>query len=135
MNHTYGRIIFGLAVGFLVAWMSYSWVTNPGGRTERAIQEAVVLESRLIVTDATGIAALEFVDPVAANRRVGKAYVFPEADGWSVSGYYRRDENDRWHAWLLSLNAERKMLSLKVQDTDEGLIDRASANPLLEVSP
>ena len=135
MNHNYGRIIFGLAVGLAVAWMSYSWLTNPDGRTERAIQETVVLESRLIVADATGIAGLEFVDAVSANRRVGKAYVFREADGWSVSGYYRRNEDDRWHPWLLALNAERKMLSLRIQDKDEALINRASKNSLLSVSP
>jgi hypothetical protein len=135
MNHTYGRIIFGLVVGLGAAWMSYSWLTSPDGRTERAIQEAVVLESRSIVMSATGLANLEFVDPLAADRRVGKAYVYREADSWSVSGYYRRNEDDRWHPWLLALNAEREMLSLKIQDTDTDLINRASSNALLEVSP
>ena len=135
MNHTVGRTVFGLLVGLGVAWLSYSWLTNPDGRTERAIQEAVVLESRLIVTNVTGIDGLEFVDPLAANRRVGKVYVFREGEGWSVSGYFRRDEGDRWHPWLLMLDAERELISLKIQDQDEALIERARANPLLEVSP
>ncbi|MCH9693029.1 MAG: hypothetical protein K0U72_00810 [Gammaproteobacteria bacterium] len=135
MNHTVGRAIFGLVVGLGAAWISYTWLTNPAGRTERAIQEAVVLESRIVVSDTTGIDGLEFVDALAANRQVGKAYVYREENGWSVSGYYRRDEDDRWHPWLLALSAERQLISLKIQDKDAGLVERASANPLLEISP
>lgn len=135
MNHTLGRFVFAAVVGGAVAWLSYSWLTNPDGRAERAIQEVVVLEARQIVSNATGIAGLEFVDPLAANRRVGKAYVYREPHGWSVSGYYRRDEDDRWHPWLLALDVERQLVSLKIQDSDEGLIERASADALLEISP
>ena len=84
---------------------------------------------------AIGVQLLEFVDPLAPNRKVGKVYVYREDDGWAVSGYYRRGEGDRWHPYLLHLNAELVAKSLKVQDADPMLLNRAKADPAIEVLP
>ncbi len=75
----------------------------------------------------------EIVDPLAPSRKIGKSYVYRAGTGWEVSGFYRRDENDRWHAFLMSLDDARNVTHLKVQDNE--LLGRASEDPILEVSP
>jgi hypothetical protein len=50
-----------------------------------------------------------------------------------VSGYYRRGQNDRWHPYLMSLDASQAMTHLKVQDSM--LRESAEQNELLEILP
>ena len=133
MNHRVGRISFALLVGLIVAFSSYRWITDPGGREERALQVTVVEASRSRLRSETGLESIEIVDTLAPNRVVGKAYVFPEGEGWSVSGFYRRDDNDRWHPYLMSLTVDLTLVSLKVQDRDPELARRANSSPVLEV--
>lgn len=135
MNHRIGRTVFAIIVGLLVASLSYRWITNPEGREERAVQVSVVESSRSLLKSAIANDSIEIVDPMAPNRKVGKVYVYPEGAGWAVSGYYRRAEDDRWHPYLMMLSADRALTSLKVQDRDQQLVERASTDPLLEVSP
>jgi hypothetical protein len=135
MNHQIGRVVFGLSVGLLVAYFSYQWITNPAGREERSLQIGVVEASREHLNVAVASGVLEIVDPVSPNRKVGKAYVYPDESGWSVSGYYRRDENDRWHPYLMTLTPDLKMKSLKIQDNASELLERAKTDPTLEISP
>ena len=135
MNHRIGRAVFALVVGLLVASLSYRWITNPEGRIERVVQETVVASSRAHLKSVLGIESLEIVDPLSPNRKVGKVYVYPEGDSWAVSGHYRRDDADRWHPYLMSLDAERRMSFLKLQDSDQQLNERAASDPLLEISP
>jgi len=135
MNHRIGRIVFVIVIGLLVASFSYRWITNPEGRVERALQESAVELSRGYLLSAVGIDSLEIVDPLAPNRKAGKVYVYAEGDGWAVSGFYRRDENDRWHPYLMTLNDDQSLSFLKLQDRDPQLIQRAASNPLLEINP
>jgi len=135
MNHRIGRIVFALVIGSLVASFSYRWITNSEGRVERAVQVSVVELSREYLRSAVGIDSLEIVDPLAPNRKAGKEYVYAEGDGWAVSGYYRRDEDDRWHPYLMTLNSDQSLGFLKLQDRDPQLIQRATSDPLLEVNP
>ena len=135
MNRKMGRIVFALAVGLLVATLSYRWITNPEGREQRAMQIEVVELSREHVRAVVGTRGLEIVDPVSPNRKVGKVYIYPDRDAWTVSGFYRRGEDDRWHPYLMGLNAELEMRSLKLQDNEPGLLERAAVDPLLEISP
>ena len=135
MNHQIGRIVFGLSVGVLVAYLSYQWITDPAGREERSLQIEVVQASRAHLTTVVGGDTLEIVDPVSPNRKVGKVYVYPDNNGWSVSGYNRRDEGDRWHPYLMALTMEMDMQSLKIQDADSGLLERAKSDATLEISP
>ena len=116
MNHRIARLAFGLGVGLLVAFMAFKWITNPEPRAERQLEEAAVAVSRQHLGATLTNESVELVDPLSPNRKVGKTYVYRAGDGWEVSGYYRR-ENDRWHPYLMSLDASQAMTHLKVQDS------------------
>lgn len=133
MNHRAGSIIFGIAIGLLIAVLSYQWLTDPTNRAARIEEVNVVELSRGILNDTLGIHELQIVDALAPQRKVGKVYVYPLENGWDVSGYYRRDDDDRWHPFLMALDTELSLRSLRVQDSDNGLAQRAANDPLLEV--
>jgi hypothetical protein len=133
-DHRNGRVIFTLLIGLLVAYLSYQWITNPDGREERLLQVAVVESSRVLITAVVAAGSIEIVDPLSPNRKVGKVYVYPEGDGWAVSGYYRRSEDDRWHPYLMMMKADHSLSSLKLQDKSPELLERAESDPLLEIS-
>jgi hypothetical protein len=126
-----GGLLFGVGVGLLVALLSYQWITDPAPRAERQLEEAVVLDARNHLIVQLGVR--EIIDPLAPNRKIGKSYVYRAGTGWEVSGYYRRDDNDRWHAFLMSLDDALNITLLKVQD--KALVERASEDSMLEVSP
>ncbi len=132
MNHRIGRVLFALFVGLAVAFFSFKWITNPDPREERAREEQVVQISRSLLSSMVESDSLEIVDPLAPNRKVGKVYVFAEAPGWAVSGYYRRSDEDRWHPYLMRLTENFDLHRLKVQD--EALAERAAADSTLEIS-
>jgi len=133
MNHRIGRLVFAFSVGLIVAVLSYKWITNPAPRAERALEEATVAMARQHLQDTVADNDLEFVDPLSPDREVGKAYVYRAAIGWEVSGYYRRGDGDRWHAFLIGISSSNEMVSLKVQDA--ALVEQARDNPLLEALP
>ncbi len=133
MNHRIARLAFGLGVGLLVAFMAFKWITNPEPRAERQLEETVVAASRQHLEATLANSSAELVDPLSPDRKVGKTYVYRAGDGWEVSGYYRRDEDDRWHPYLMTLDASHAMTQLKVQDSM--LRDSAEQNELLEILP
>jgi hypothetical protein len=133
MNHRIGRSLFALAVGLAIAVFAFQWISDPGPRVERALEEKVVQVARSLLETAIASDRLEIVDPLAPNRKVGKVYVYAEEPGWAVSGYYRRSEEDRWHPYLMTLTEGLELSGLKVQD--EGLAARAADDPKLEVRP
>ncbi|MGB5626797.1 MAG: hypothetical protein WBM61_13750 [Woeseiaceae bacterium] len=133
MNHRIGRLVFSLAVGLAIAAVSYRWITNPEPRVERAREERVVQVSRSLLAPVVASDELEIVDPLAPNRKAGKVYVYAEGPGWAVSGYYRRDEADRWHPYLMTLTKDLELVRLKVQDAE--LAGQAVTNPALEIRP
>lgn len=133
MKNRPGSIVFGLAVGLVVAVLSYRWVTLPEKGAEREKEEAVVLEARILLATRLGLDTPDIVDPLAPQRRVGKSYIYPAGTGWEVSGYYRRGSGDDWHPWLMRLDAERRLLLLRVRDDDPLLVQEASRDPALEV--
>jgi len=135
MNHRKGRLIFAAVAGIVVALLSYRWIIDPAPKMERERQELAVAESRRVLADALSIGDLELVDALTPNRRVGKVYIYPIADGWEISGYYRRDENDRWHPYLMSLSQSLALETIKVRDTEIALVERAEKNPKLNVTP
>jgi hypothetical protein len=116
MNHRIGRALFALVVGAGVAVFAYNWITDPAPREQRALEESVVKASRELLLDAVGLETLEIVDPLSPDRKVGKVYIYPEEPGWAISGHYRRDENDGWHAYLMHLTADLKLHALKAED-------------------
>jgi hypothetical protein len=133
MDHRIGRTGFALLAGLIVAVLSFNWITNPEGREERVLQVAVVESSRAHIRDVVGSESLEIVDPLSPSRKVGKVYIYPEGNAWSVSGFYRRDEGDTWHPYLMSLSGDHGLTLLKLED--KAFVERAAKDPLLEVSP
>ena len=128
-----GSLVFGLLVGIAVAWWSYAWITDPDRRELRAVEERAVLSVRAHVTEKVADGPLEIVDPLAPRRPVGKVYIDPTPGGFQVSGYYRRDEADRWHEYLASIDAGQALIELKVRDDDAGLARRAIGDDTLTV--
>lgn len=116
MNHRVGRSIFALVVGLAVAVFAYQWITDPGPREQRQAEERAVHVSRELLVAAVGAESLEIVDPLAPNRKVGKVYIYAENPGWAVSGYYRRDEGDRWHPYLLNMTADLELHAFNAED-------------------
>jgi hypothetical protein len=135
MNHRIGRIVFVVGMSLLVATMSYQWISNPEGREERALEISIVEASRSQLMSIIDARSLEIVDPLTPNRKVGKVYIYPEDQGWAISGYYRRGPDDRWHPYLMMLGADRRISLLKLKDQDQRLVEQAAADPRLEVSP
>lgn len=133
MNHKVGQWVFALAVGLLVAFAAYRWIIDPAPRAERELQERVVLAARNELRTTLGLERPELVDPLAPNRKVGKAYVYRASEGWEVSGYYRRDEDDEWHAYLMALNSTLLMTHLKVKDAQ--FLAAAKTNARFEAVP
>ena len=131
--------MFVLIVAVAVGFLSYRWITDPEPRAERALQESAVMAAREAIMSAVVADSIEIVDPLATNRKVGKAYIYPNDDkgdngGWVVSGFYRRDENDRWHPFLMTLNADLLVEHLKVRDNNQELLERAENDPKFEAS-
>ena len=135
MDRRTGSAIFALLIGLLVVYLSFQWVTNPEGREERSLEVAAVESSRVLIDAVIDAGTLEIVDPLSPNRKVGKVYVYPEGEGWAVSGYYRREEGDRWHPYLMLLTEDHSLVSLKLQDSSPQLLEQAKSDPLLEISP
>ncbi|HIG61295.1 MAG TPA: hypothetical protein EYQ22_10470 [Gammaproteobacteria bacterium] len=125
------RITFGLAIGILVAFFSYQWITDSSRRVERRLEESVVIEVRTILAETLLLNGLEIVDPLQPNREAGKVYIYRTAAGWQVSGYYRRQEKDPWHPFLMDLNSATTMTNLRVDDPE--MVKRANADASLEV--
>lgn len=116
MNHRMGRSLFALFVGLAVAFLAYRWITDPGPRAQRQAEAQAVLASRELLRRAVGPGTLEIVDPLAPNRKIGKSYVYAEAPGWAVSGYYRRGQDDRWHPYLLRMTEQLELHEFKARD-------------------
>ena len=132
MNHRIARLAFGFSVGLLVAFLSYRWIADTGPSVERQDQEKVVIASRVLLQSSLNLGQLIIVDPLLPDRAIGKAYVYPAGEGWEVSGFYRRDEQDLWHPYLVTLGAEIELLHLKISDT--ALLSR-NGEGVLEVLP
>ena len=133
MNHRIVRIVFGLGIGLIVAIFAYRWIVDPAPRAERVLQEMVVATSRDLLVEKLAIGDIEIVDAIAPDRKVGKTYVYRADQGWEVSGYYRRSENDLWHPYLMLLDGSTALIHLKI--SDGALLDRATDDTALEVLP
>jgi hypothetical protein len=135
MERQPGSLVFGVVAGLLVAALAYRWVTMPEPESERLLEEMAVAESRRVLALRLRLAAPEIVDPLAPRRSVGKVYVYPAADGWEISGYYRRDPSDAWHAYLVELDAGGRLRRLRVRDDDSRIAELAGSDPALEALP
>jgi len=130
INHRVLRWIVAFGVGFALAILAFQRISDPEPRLQRAREEAAVLAARdLLTVYVVQDGALEIVDPLATNRKVGKVYVYPNDHGWDVSGFYRRGPTDKWHPFLMNLDAGTRLVSLSVRDTDLRLQEVAATDP------
>lgn len=129
-----GGIVFALVAGSALAWLAWNSATDPGQGQARAREERAVAaaERHLVSTVALGV-PLEIVDPLNPNRAVGKTYVYPDAGGWEVSGYYRRGRDGRWHPWLMRLDGRLAMTGLALRETSPALLDIARVDPRIDI--
>lgn len=136
LDHKITKLVVAFAIGITLSLCSYRMITDPEPALKRSLEEAAVLAAREIVGDYIGVTdQLEIVDPLAPNRVAGKTYIYPVDDGWQVSGHYRRSGADRWHPFLMDLDADLQVLQLAVKDVDPGLAERAAGDPRLDVTP
>lgn len=135
-THRYMQWVVALAVGAFVWFVVFERATDPEPTRQKAIEEVVVYEARLLlVSYVLPGGELQVVDPLAPDSKVGKSYIWPNGDGWEVSGYYRRDAKDPWHPYLINLDATTTMTSLAVKDRNERLIGLSAQDPNFSAVP
>ena len=135
-KHRYMQWIVAIAIGVMLSLLVFDRATDPEPTLQKAIEETVVLEARLLLLSyVLPGGELQLVDPLAPDRKVGKVYIWPDDNGWEVSGYYRRDEQDPWHPFLMNLDALSELTSLAVKDRNERLIGMSSQDPKFSAVP
>ena len=134
LNHRILRLVVAVAFGLVMAYCSYQWITDTERSDRRAEEEGIVLASRDILREYIGAPDLELSDPLDRVRAAGKVYIYPTDAGWEVSGHYRRTKEKIWHEFLLTLDAEAALLSLRVYDDDQRLANLAQSDPRFKTS-
>ena len=115
-KYTLGQIIFALTVGFLAATSVYFSSTSPDITIQRESEEAVIKQSeKLFMTTLQMPNTTQIIHPLNPNRDVGKSYIYPLDGDWQISGFYRRNQNEEWRAWLINLDNSLKLIDLRVQ--------------------
>ena len=143
VNHKVMRMVVAISIGVFLALFSYQKITDQEPGSARAQEEAAVLAARAILQEFVALQVeIEIIDPLAPSRVIGKVYIYPADSGWELSGFYRRigarigaERNDRWHPYLMSLDADLALLSLSVKDTDPQLGGVAASDPRFSVDP
>ena len=129
-------LVFAFGVGLFVSFCSYQWISDPDRAAQRALEEGVVRESRVILEAwvAEG-RTIEISDPLNRVREAGKVYLFPTDDGWELSGQYRPAGDRIWHPYLMRLDADARLVSLSVEDDNPKLAEKAAADARFSISP
>ena len=136
INHKVVRPLIALAIGLVLALCTYQCATDPEPGLQRVREEGIVMVARDILQSYMSPGnAIEIVDAVSPASQVGKVYIYPTDEGWELSGHYRRDENDRWHPYLMALNGEAELVSLAVQDGNDRLIGMSAQDPKFSAVP
>ncbi|MGI9205144.1 MAG: hypothetical protein ACR2Q3_14100 [Woeseiaceae bacterium] len=134
VNHRIVRLVVAFAFGLFVAYGSYQWITDTERPARRAQEESVVLEAREILRGYIGATDLALSDPLKRVRAAGKVYIYPTDGGWELSGHYRRADEKAWHDFLMMLDANAGLLSLRVNDDDPRLVRLATSDPRFSIS-
>lgn len=136
INHKLVRPLVAVTVGLVLALYSYQRITDPEPGLQRVREEGIVMVARDILQRYVSPGnAIEIVDAVSPASQVGKVYIYPTDEGWELSGHYRRDENDRWHPYLMALNGEAGLVSLAVRDGNDRLIGMSAQDPRFSAVP
>jgi hypothetical protein len=128
------RLLVAITIGIVVAFASYQWIADTDRSARRKHEEAIVLASRDILRTYVTDEGLDISDPLNRVRHAGKVYLFPTSNGWEVSGHYRRRDEKRWHAFLMSVDADAALTNLSVQDSAAELVERATLDPKFSTS-
>jgi hypothetical protein len=135
-NHRYLQWVVAIGVGLALWLVVFERATDPEPTRQKALEEIVVFEARtLLISYVFPDGELQVVDPLAPDSKVGKSYIWPNEDGWDVSGYYRRDARDPWHPYLMTLDASSILVSLAVRDGNERLIGMSAQDPKFSAVP
>lgn len=135
MNHKVIRIVIALVIGMGIALYSYDRITDPLPRQQRAQEEAVVVVAGDILKNIVAPdSELQIVDPLRPDRNIGKVYVYPTDSGWDVSGHYRRNEQEPWHPWLMSVDSSMQLQKLLVRDSNPEFAVQAAQDPRIEIA-
>ena len=135
-KHRYMQWVVAITVGVVLSLIAFERATDPEPTRQKAVEEAVVFESRmLLISYVLPGGELQVVDSLAPDNKVGKSYIWPDGTGWEVSGYYRRDAQDPWHPYLMTLDASSDLLSLAVKDRNERLIGMSAQDPKFSAVP
>ncbi|MDJ0711418.1 MAG: hypothetical protein QNJ14_13570 [Woeseiaceae bacterium] len=116
LKHRIGRAIFAGVVGLVTMVIAFNWISDPTRRAQRDVEEQAVLAARELLVEVVGVDTLEIVDPLSPDRAVGKGYIYAQEPGWAVSGYYRRNESDRWRPYLLVITDDHRLHDFKAED-------------------
>jgi hypothetical protein len=134
--HRYFRWVVAIAVGIFLALLAFERATDPEPTRQKALEEEVVREARILLESyVLPGGELQLVDPLSPDRKVGKTYIWPDDNGWEVSGYYRRNAQDPWHPFLMNLDAAAELTSLAVKDRNERIIGLSVQDPKLSAVP
>ncbi len=134
--HRYLQWVVAITVGVVIWFVVFERATDPEPARQKAIEESVVYEARMLLASYVSPGAeLQVVDPLAPDRKVGKTYIWPDGGGWEVSGYYRRNAQDPWHPYLMTLDASTALSSLAVKDRNERLIGMSAQDPKFSAVP
>ena len=134
LTHRIVKLTLAVGIGLALSFYAFHRVTDPEPAMQRAREEAAVLAAREILRSYVEPAAeLRIVDPLSPDRKVGKSYIYPAESGWQVSGHYRRNDTDRWHPFLMTLNPGHSLASLSVMDSTPTLAARAQVDPKFTV--
>lgn len=135
-HHRILPVVVAVAVGVVLSLYAYQRVTDPVPAMQRQQEETVVIAARDILKNYVARSAeLDIVDPLQTNRAIGKTYIYPTPTGWQVSGHYQRSSETRWHPWLMTLDENRQLQHLKVQDGDPQIKARAGSDPRFTAEP
>jgi hypothetical protein len=136
VNHRITGLVFAFGVGLIASYWSYMWITNSERAAERAVEEAVVMESREILrTFVSSGELIHYSDALDRVREAGKVYIYPTSSGWELSGQYQRDGVPTWHPFLMQLDHDTKLVSLSVRDPDPATAARAREDRRVTVTP
>ena len=70
---------------------------------------------------------------VNVDKDVGKTYISPKGEEWQVSGYYRRNASDEWHPWLMSLDKDKSLTGLSMQDSSNLFSKEVLENSMITI--
>jgi hypothetical protein len=133
MARNRGSLIFGILVGLVVAMFAYRWVSEPPDRSARVREERVVMQARETLRARLQLGESNVIDPLQPDRKIGKVYVYPVEGGWEVSGYYRRANGSPWYPWLMRLDNDEQLVTLKLDGNDRAIQAIAESDPAIEI--